>query len=270
MNPGGNGIAPGGGVAGGPGGLASANPGAVANNPAGAYQGNVANNPAAASPGGVASNYSASGNQAAYQPNGQPPGSTPGTTGVARPEGYINGRPSDGSPPPAPARPEPSSTAAMVPAAPLRPGEWRPSEETNPPKRDPDEAEKEKNEKKKHPYDKVKLDHSQDDWALRNASRHAAAISRPIHVDCYLDRIVLVPEAGSSEPHVIACGNGGRRDADKIVAGVWEIMDGWGMAGREMYWRPVLNFYVAPGAEPRMLDITRSLEGSGLVIERKQ
>ena len=42
------------------------------------------------------------------------------------------------------------------------------------------------------------------------------------------------------------------------------------MAGREMYWRPVLNFYVAPGAEPRMLDLTRSLEGSGLVIERKQ
>ena len=42
------------------------------------------------------------------------------------------------------------------------------------------------------------------------------------------------------------------------------------MAGREMYWRPVLNFYVVPGAEPRMLDLTRSLEGSGLVIERKQ
>ncbi len=42
------------------------------------------------------------------------------------------------------------------------------------------------------------------------------------------------------------------------------------MAGREMYWRPVLNFYVVPGGEPRMFDLTRSLEGSGLVIERKQ
>ncbi len=157
---------------------------------------------------------------------------------------------------------------AMAPAAPLRPGEWRPSEE--PPKRDPDQEAKDKAEKKKHPYDKVKFDHDQDDWGLRNARRHAAAVSRPIHVDCFLDRIVLVPEANSGEPRIILCENGGRRDADKLVAAVWEIMDTWGMAGREMYWRPVLNFYVVPGAEPRMLDLTRSLEGSGLVIERKQ
>jgi hypothetical protein len=153
----------------------------------------------------------------------------------------------------------------MAPVMPLLPGEWRPE----PPKPDRDQEEKEKNEKKKHPYDKVKLDHSQDDWALRNASRHAAAISRPIRVDCFADRLVLVPEAGS-EPHIIFLGSGGQRDADKIVAGVWEIVDSWGMAGREMYWRPILNFYVVPGGESRMQDVTRSLQGSGLVIERKQ
>lgn len=104
---------------------------------------------------------------------------------------------------------------------------------------------------------------------MRNATRHAAAISRPIHVDCYPDRIVLVPDPGS-EPHVVFCDRGGRHNADRLVAAVWEIMDTWGMAGREMYWRPILNFYVAPGGEPRLLDLTRSLEGSGLVIERKQ
>ena len=42
------------------------------------------------------------------------------------------------------------------------------------------------------------------------------------------------------------------------------------MAGREMYWRPILNFYVVPGAEPRMFDLARALEGSGLVMQRKQ
>jgi len=155
----------------------------------------------------------------------------------------------------------------MAPATPLRPGEWRPSEETDPPKPDPKEAEK---EKKKHPYDKVKLDHDQDDWGLRNASRHAAAISRPIHVDCYPDRIVLAPDASGGEAHVIYFTSGGRHDADKLVVAVWEIMDAWGMAGREMYWRPILTFYVAPGGEPRLNDLARSLDGSGLVIERKQ
>ena len=69
-------------------------------------------------------------------------------------------------------------------------------------------------------------------------TRHAAAISRPIHVDCYPDRVVLVPDGRSGEPRVVFCDNGGQRDADKLVAAVWEIMDTWGMAGREMYWRP--------------------------------
>jgi hypothetical protein len=245
MNTAGNGGAPGNAVAGGPAGSTTMNLG------------------------GAANNYTPSGNPGAMQPNGQPATPSPAVGGVVRPDGYIDGRPNDANPA-TPVRPVPSSSMAMAPAAPLRPGEWRPSEETDPPKRDPAEEEKEKNEKKKHPYDKVKLDHDQDDWALRNATRHAAAVSRPIHVDCYFDRIVLVPEAEGGEPRVILCQNGGRRDADRLVAGVWEIMDTWGMAGREMYWRPVLNFYVAPGAEPRMLDLTRSLEGSGLVIERKQ
>ncbi len=160
--------------------------------------------------------------------------------------------------------------AGMVPAGPLLPGEWRPSEETNPPKRDPEQEEKEKQEKKKHPYDSLKLDHDQNNWALRNATRHAAALSRPVHVDCYPDRVVLVPEVNGGEPHVILCTSDGRRDADRLVAAVWEIMDAWGMAGREMYWRPILNFYVVPGGEPRMAELVRSLEGSGLVIERRQ
>ena len=201
-------------------------------------------------------------------PSGGQPATDPTVVdGVAHFDGYISGRPNDGNPVPAPVRPDPSSSPAMARAAPLLPGEYRPSEETNPPKRDRDAEEK---EKKKHPYDKVKLDHDQNDWALRNATRHAAAISRPIRVDCLPDRIVLMPEANGGEPRVIICDNGGRRDADKLVAAVWEIMDTWGLAGRETYWRPVLNFYVAAGAEPRMLDLTRSLEGSGLVIERKQ
>jgi hypothetical protein len=212
-------------------------------------------------PDGATNNFAPAGNAAMAQANGQPDTGSPATAAVARPDGYISGRPNDGNPQPVPA-PQPSNVA-MAPATPLRPGEWR--EETPPPKPDPDAAAK---EKKKHPYDKVKLDHDQEDWALRNSTRNAAAISRPIHVDCYPDRVVLKSEA-DSEPRVVFCNND-RRDADKFVVAVWEIMDTWGMAGREMYWRPVLNFYVVPGAERRMFDLSRSLEGSGLVIERKQ
>jgi hypothetical protein len=255
--------APGSGVAGGTAGSPGMNP--RGNGMSNAAVGGPAGTPNASS-NGAANNYPASGSQYAVQPNGQPAPGSPAAAGVVRPDGYINGQPNDGNPPPV--RPNPPSSVAMVPDTPLRPGEWRPSQD--PPKPDRDAEEKEKEEKKKHPYDKVRMDHDQDDWALRNVTRHAAAISRPIHVDCYPDRIVLVPEASSGEPRVVLCENGGRRDADMLVAAIWEIMDTWGMAGREMYWRPVLNFYVVPGAETRMMILARSLEGSGLMIERKQ
>jgi hypothetical protein len=205
--------------------------------------------------------------QSLNQSNGQPTGSA-AAAGVARPDGYITGRPNDGNPnPQPPRRPDPSSAVAMVPETPLRPGEWRPSAEP-PPKPDPEDEKKKK--KKKHPYDDMQPDHNQADWALRNARSHAAAISRPVHIDCYADRVVIAPEQPGGEPHVIVCDNDSQRNADKLVAAIWEVMDTWGMAGREMYWRPVLNFYVTPGAEPRMFEMTRALDGSGLVIERKQ
>jgi hypothetical protein len=241
------------------GGIPSVTIGGNAANAQNGNPGGTSNN--GASNNGAPNNYAPSGSPTGMQPNGQLTGGSPGGTPVARPDGYIDGRPTDGNPPPV--QPPPPSNLAMAPAVPLRPGEWR--EETPPPKPDP---EAEAKEKKKHPYDKVKIDRDQDDWALRNSTRHAAAISRPIHVDCYPDRIVLKSEA-DSEPRVVLFNNG-PRDGDKVVAAVWEIMDTWGMAGREMYWRPVLHFYVVPGAEPRLAALSRSLQGSGLVIERKQ
>ncbi len=204
------------------------------------------------------------GGQSSYQATGQSAG-TAAAAGVARPDGYITGQPYDANSNPPPQRPNPSSNVAMVPDTPLRPGEWRPSQD--PPKPDPEE---EKKKKKKHPYDDVEPDRNQADWALRNARSHAAAISRPLHVDLYADRVVIAPDQPGGEPQIIVCGRDGQRNADKLVAAIWERIDTWGMAGKEMYWRPVLNFYVVPGAEPRLFELSRNLDGSGLVIERKQ
>jgi len=211
--------------------------------------------------------------QAAYQANGQQGNQSYSQSGgsaaaVPRPDGYITGQPNDGNSNSQPTqRPDSASGVAMVPATPLRPGEWWPNDDTTPPKPDPEE---EKKNKKKHPYDNVEPDHNQADWALRNVRSHAAAISRPVHVDCYTDRVVIAPEQPGGEPKIVVFSYDRQRNADKLVTAIWELMDSWGMAGKEMYWRPVLNFYVVPGAEPRMVELTRALDGSGLVIERKQ
>ena len=41
------------------------------------------------------------------------------------------------------------------------------------------------------------------------------------------------------------------------------------MAGRGMYWRPVLQVSVAPDAQQRFAELAALLEGSGLTVERK-
>jgi hypothetical protein len=56
---------------------------------------------------------------------------------------------------------------------------------------------------------------------------------------------------------------------DAFVSAVWERIDSWGIAGKGMYWQPVLNVRVAPGAEGRFTDLNVLLENSGLEVARK-
>ena len=80
---------------------------------------------------------------------------------------------------------------------------------------------------------------------------------------------MLVPDAGFGPRKEIALGPSTAGSIDKLVAALWEQMDSWGIAGEGMYWRPVLNVYVAPGAQQRLEDLQILLDGSGFNIERK-
>jgi hypothetical protein len=188
---------------------------------------------------------------------------------VQLPDGYVAGRPAGDLPPARPLAGRPAdrspddSQSPGAPIAPLRPGEWRPSEDAPPPKRDRDSDDKNR-EKKPKPIDK----HA-DDWALRKATQNSIAISRPIHVNLYADRIEIVPEAGNGSPKSIPITTSTTRTIDPLVAAIWEQMDAWGMAGKGMYWHPILSIYVAPGAEQRMDDLNRLLRGSGLTLQKK-
>ena len=56
---------------------------------------------------------------------------------------------------------------------------------------------------------------------------------------------------------------------DELVSAVRELMDEWGTAGRDMYWRPQLSVTVTPGGEVRYAELRTLLQGSGLTIIRK-
>jgi hypothetical protein len=107
------------------------------------------------------------------------------------------------------------------------------------------------------------------DWALRDAGRGAVPITRPIRVECHADRIVVLPDEGKLGGKEIRLDKYTDDSLDELVAVLSKRMETWGIAGKNMYWRPVLQMRVAPGAEDRYRDLARLLDGSGLTIERR-
>ena len=107
-----------------------------------------------------------------------------------------------------------------------------------------------------------------EDWALRDGARSSIGITRPIRVECYADRLAVISDRGPAGNKVIALGPRTAASIDTFVSAIWEQMEAWGMAGRGMYWRPVLQVFVAPGAERRFSDLDALLAGSGLTVQR--
>lgn len=108
------------------------------------------------------------------------------------------------------------------------------------------------------------------DWGLPNAEPHAVAANRPLLVECHNDRLVI-PAADRSEPaKEIRLGANTQDSMDELVAGVWKHIEGWGLAGRGMYWKPELVMEVKPGAADRYAEIKGLLADSGLEVRERQ
>ncbi|MHC4400824.1 MAG: hypothetical protein ACYTG0_14200 [Planctomycetota bacterium] len=105
-------------------------------------------------------------------------------------------------------------------------------------------------------------------WGLPNAASGSVPITAPIHVDCYPDRLVLVPEKGLGSPRSVPIGRHTVESVDQFVSAVWEYMERWGAAGNGMYWQPVLDVRVTSGAETRYRDLEILLDRSGLELRR--
>lgn len=149
----------------------------------------------------------------------------------------------------------------------LRPGEWEPTPEPPPKKREEKHDDFEKKRGDKH--EKSLAEKRGTDWGLRDAARGSVGVTRPIRIDCYADRLVIVSEGNPTTSRVIPLGPRTASSIDTFISGVWEHMETWGIAGRGMFWRPLLQVHVAPDAEHRFNDLSLLLEGSGLTVVRK-
>lgn len=106
------------------------------------------------------------------------------------------------------------------------------------------------------------------DWALPNASQRATPITRPVRIECHPDRLVLPSATGAAGGRTVWLDDSTAKSVDELVTAVWDVIDGWGIAGRDMYWSPVLEMRVAPGSESRFADLEVLLSGSGFSLER--
>ncbi len=107
------------------------------------------------------------------------------------------------------------------------------------------------------------------DWALRDAGAQATPITRAVRIECHPDRLLLPSRAGAGR-RTVRLETSTAASVDELVTAVWEVIDGWGIAGRDLYWSPVLEVRVAPGAETRFRDLEVLLEGSGFALERHE
>ncbi len=150
----------------------------------------------------------------------------------------------------------PPRESAQSGGTPQRPGEWTPHEKK------PSQGSGEKH------AEKLAATRGQD-WGLPDASRGSTPLTRPIRVECLPDRLIVGPQQDGTGKTILLREHTGD-SIDDFISAVWEHMDRWGIAGKGMYWKPVLNLYVAPEAESRFTDLEILLDDSGLSVERKQ
>jgi hypothetical protein len=109
-----------------------------------------------------------------------------------------------------------------------------------------------------------------ENWGVPPKAPESVAITRPIRVRCSSTRLEIISENNRViEGQPIPFGRYTEDSVDALVGRIWQRMEGWGMAGKNLYWHPVLQLEVMPDGEARADDLKTLLAGSGLDISEK-
>lgn len=109
-------------------------------------------------------------------------------------------------------------------------------------------------------------------WALPQRGRRGVPLRRPVRVIVRRDRLAILSDDGPrgtvAQGHVLSAKAGPEEAVDALVAALKEHIDSWGIAGRGMYWKPVLKLHVTPEGETLARQLEQALHGSGLQTVR--
>jgi hypothetical protein len=107
-------------------------------------------------------------------------------------------------------------------------------------------------------------------WANPDAGSTNVPIQRPIRIVCDAEHLTLLPEGrGKQGMQVIQLKPQTAESVDDLVATVWDRIDSWGTAGRNMYWRPTLIMEIEPGGQRRYTELQALLADSGFDVHGK-
>lgn len=239
--------------------LRDANAGLGVTDPRGRATGTMAASAASPSGGKVPATFADDTNRSGANSGAAAGSRSPSTEKM--PEGVLRGGPSGGQV----ARSDaPSSNHEGTQSLRMRPGEWIP--EGPKPPRQPEEKDEE--DSKDHRKTKRLADSRGKNWGLPNAARGSVGVVRPIRVRCFPDRLELSSSAGQAAPQVVPLGPRTEDAVDEVISAVWDQIKPWGIAGRGMYWRPLLKIDVVPEAGGRFTELKTLLDNSGLLVER--
>lgn len=113
------------------------------------------------------------------------------------------------------------------------------------------------------------------DWALRQKPQRATPVRRTIRVIVRDNQLAILPD-GTTDPTAATTGKvvplkGDTVESlDEFVKDVRDQIDGWGIAGNGLYWRPVILVTVGPQAQRRAEDLERLLRNSGLELRTEE
>ena len=97
---------------------------------------------------------------------------------------------------------------------------------------------------------------------------HGNAIVRAIRVQCYRDRLVLLPSRGEATTEVFSVADGDiTRATLELATSIRDRIDRWGAAIPGGRWQPRLDVEVMSDGETRYHQVRTLMNGSGVEVQ---
>ena len=106
-------------------------------------------------------------------------------------------------------------------------------------------------------------------WASLATQDRPIPLTRPIRVECTVDEFRILDDSGRRVQSRIHVDGDTAVAIDPLVKAIHSRVEGWGLAGERMYWKPQLVLSATADGQSRRDDLERLLADSGLDTRQK-